>query len=176
MKHTKANRLESAEYLLQIVYVQLLEIVMGPSQNFHGSSISSPKFSSRVEFRAKIFRAVFESSHLRAKNFRANFESSHFRAANFSSNFEPSHFRAANFSSIFEPSRFRAANFRASSSYARASNGSYPSLTHNINLFKFGKSQNSTCWVCKVFHMNFAQSNLNLMYILSTMYFSTRAY
>ena len=49
-------------------------LVMGPSQNFHGSSISSQNFSSRVEFRAKNFRAVFEPSLIRAANFSSELE------------------------------------------------------------------------------------------------------
>ena len=47
---------------------------MGPSQNFHGSSISSQNFSSRVEFRAKNFRAVFKPSLIRAANFSSELE------------------------------------------------------------------------------------------------------
>ena len=49
-------------------------LVMGPSQNFHGSSISSQNFSSRVEFRAKNFRALFEPSQIRAANFSSELE------------------------------------------------------------------------------------------------------
>ena len=49
-------------------------VVMGPSQNFHGSSISSQNFSSRVEFRAKNFRALFEPSQIRAANFSSELE------------------------------------------------------------------------------------------------------
>ena len=71
------NRFCSKRFDNEIVFTEIFKksrhknfvnstVVMGPSQNFHGSSISSQNFSSRVEFRAKNFRATFESSQFRA--------------------------------------------------------------------------------------------------------------
>ena len=85
--HLRRNNIQlsvTAQFLLFCIHLWLsidskflhchFSVVMGPSQNFHGSSISSQNFSSRVEFRAKNFRALFEPSQIRAANFSSELE------------------------------------------------------------------------------------------------------
>ena len=69
LKLTKSKQFETS-----IAFPSCSILVMGPSQNFHCSSISSQNFSSRVEFRAKNFRALFEPSQIRAANFSSELE------------------------------------------------------------------------------------------------------